>query len=38
MDDHDERGLAWLAGEVLATLPLMNPRVLNPRQVANLRR
>jgi len=38
MDDHDERGLAWLAGEVTATLPLMNPLTLNQRQLANLRR
>jgi len=38
MDEHEERGLAWLAGEVTATLPLMNPLTLNQRQLANLRR
>lgn len=37
MDEHEERGFTRWASEVLANLPLMNPRTMNPRQVANLR-
>jgi hypothetical protein len=33
----EKRGFTRWASEVLANLPLMNPRTLNPRQVANLR-
>jgi hypothetical protein len=36
-DAREKRGFTRWASEVLADLPLMNPRTLNPRQVANLR-
>ena len=37
MGDHEERGFAIWAAEVLTELARMNPRRMNPQQVANLR-
>ena len=38
MGDHEERGFAIWAAEVLTELARMNPRRMNPQQVADLRR